>query len=358
MSISPPVASWFTVGADVPQPEFLAWAASVQTEVNAVSAWIAATGNVGASKLANNAVETAKIADGAVTRVKIADAAVNAAKLDSGAVVTTKLSDDAVTNAKLADMAALTLKGVTTAGSPQDLAFRDVSQNMRPADSELAFRRWPFVFTDFMDAGGVFVGSAVAGGNNSTAPPAASLNGDHPGAVTLNSVATANSGFRYSTSFSAFRIAGGEQFDAVFYTGTTFTNVLMRWGFHDANSSTDATDGAYFELNNSGAVVGKNSNNGTRTTSPTIATLAVNTYYHARVTVNPTATQATFEIFNDAGALLGTQTVVGNLPTGSGRETAASFIATNNTASAALLVTLDYLAAGVPGRTLARGATT
>jgi hypothetical protein len=218
-------------------------------------------------------------------------------------------------------------------------------------------RRTPVFWTDFMNKNtpqpGGFDGAAISAGGNGTG--ATVLDQNHPGQWLLVSSATANSGYR-CTSIADLRIGGGEVFDFVFRTMAAFTGTTLRAGFHDSTTSADAVDGCYFEFSGTGAIVGKTSSNSVRSTTATLATLAVNTWYHIRLTVNANATSVLFEVFNDAGVLQGSASLTTNIPTVAGRETAAGFVATNSGTVATQLITADYMS-WKSTRTLARGAT-
>ena len=159
-----------------------------------------------------------------------------------------------------------------------------------------------------------------------------------------------------ASSPTSILLGGGEQFDCVFKTPAAFTNITTRLGFHDCTTSTDAVDGCYIEIPTTGLAVGKTSSNSVRTTSATIATLAVNTWYHARIKLNATATAVDVTIFDDSGTQLGTVNITTNIPTASGRECGAGYIVTNAGVVATISGIIDYMAYGYQGRTLTRGA--
>ena len=188
-----------------------------------------------------------------------------------------------------------------------------------------------------------YIGSAVASGTNTTAPAAGVITPNHPGVILIRSSTTANSGYVYITGTAArMEIGGGEVYNFNFRTPASFTNTTWRAGYHTATNQTDATDGVYFELNGSGAIVGKTANNSTRTTSATITTLSDNTWYHGRIVVNDAKTEAVFTIFDDAGTSLGTQTITTNLPA-SGRRVGTGLVATNSGTTATDLINIDYM---------------
>jgi hypothetical protein len=214
-------------------------------------------------------------------------------------------------------------------------------------DHVSAFRRQPFWSWDYMVAGVAtanFSTTAVASG---TAAYVNELT-DHPGYMTITSSTTTNSGsysyYLASTTLHTFK--GGETYECIFQPKVASnTNTTIRMGFMDATTSTDAVDGAYIEIPaGSFAAVGKTANNSTRTTSTTIATLAVNTWYRAEILVNRAASSITFTIYDENGVSLGSQTNSANIPTGAGRAFGTGFIATNVGTTATLLAWLDYQA--------------
>ena len=206
-------------------------------------------------------------------------------------------------------------------------------------------RRMPTYATDFLVANTnqiPFVGTAVSAGALSAALPAA-LGANHPGVVLLRSASTANSGYRYTADVGPIRIGGGETFDLVFRTTAAFTNNTVRFGLLDTTGSADPFDGAYFELAATGVLVGKTASNQARSTTATLATLAPNTWYHARVAVAADATAVTFTLWDDAGGLLGTAQLTTNIPTAVNRECGAGVVATSAGTTAVDLIFLDYM---------------
>lgn len=206
-------------------------------------------------------------------------------------------------------------------------------------------RRSPMYFWDYHLAGVAtanFPNAAVASG---TMAFVNSLD-EHPGYMTITSSTTTNSGaqsFLFGSQAS-MNFQGGEVYECIWQPKVASnTATTTRLGFLDTITSTDAVDGAYFEVPaGSFAVVGKTSNNSTRTTSATIATIAVNTWYRFRINVNRNASSVTFSIYDANGALLGSQTNSANIPTAAGREFGAGFISTNSGTVATLLSWLDF----------------
>jgi len=210
-----------------------------------------------------------------------------------------------------------------------------------------AYRQKPIYSWDYMAAGVAtanFSTTAIGAGTAAYTNTAAG----HPGYMTTTSSATANSGhYSYYLNLNTLMyFQGGEVYEAIYQPKVASnTNTTTRIGFHDATTVTDAVDGAYFEIPpGSFAVVAKTANNSTRTTSSTIGTLTVDNWYKFRITVNSNATSILFEIYDNAGALVGSQTNTANIPTTSARLFGAGYISTNSGTSATLLGWLDYQA--------------
>ncbi|XVJ64615.1 MAG: hypothetical protein HEQ40_12315 [Lacibacter sp.] len=187
---------------------------------------------------------------------------------------------------------------------------------------------------------GQYIGFAISSGTNSNAPV---ISANHPGVVLMRSSTTANSGYSYLTgNVARIELAGGEVFNVVFRTTTSFTNTTMRAGYHNTSSSSLPTDGVYFEYAGNGNIVGKTANAAAYSTTSTITTLTTNTWYHARITINETKTQAVFTIYNESGTQLGSQTITSNFPV-SGRLFSTGIIVTNSGTTATDLLHIDYM---------------
>jgi Protein of unknown function (DUF2793) len=206
-------------------------------------------------------------------------------------------------------------------------------------------RHRPFFNTDFLNntstANPPFTGAAISAGTSSII--STSIDGNHPGVIRMTSSTTANSGYRWQTDLAALRIGGSEYFEIIFCP-RNFATSLCRFGFHDSSTNVDAVDGVYFETTTAGQLFGKTANNSVRSTSAAIATLALNTWYRARLIVNRDATAANFELYGANGVLLGTQSISTNIPTATGRETGVGVVGTNSGIVATSIVDIDYMA--------------
>lgn len=165
----------------------------------------------------------------------------------------------------------------------------------------------------------------------------------HPGCVVLTGVNT-GSGYSLLSAANGLRISGGEQYDVYFRTSSVaFTNITLRFGFHDTVTASDAVDGCYFEMATNGNLIGKTSSNSSRTSTATLATLSAATWYHGRITVNSDATSVNFAIFSESGSSLGSADVTTNIPTAAGRECGVGIVATSSLGSSLELVVLDRI---------------
>lgn len=209
------------------------------------------------------------------------------------------------------------------------------------------FRLTPFIYTDFLGAASADTGEAtyapwdvslISTGTQSKIAATA----NHPGILRFTSSTTTNSGGYCRTAVDSFLLGGGEVTEFVFRI-INLTTLTVRMGFIDTGTSADCTDGAYIEIPSTGAAVGKTSNNSVRTTSATIATLSINTWYRARIAVNRDATAVDFYIFDDNGNQLGAQQNTANIPTATGRETGHGYIATKSGTVAEACIEMDYM---------------
>ncbi len=208
-------------------------------------------------------------------------------------------------------------------------------------------RRQPIYNWDYMVAGVATANFPTTAISTGTATYILTEAG-HPGYMTTTSSTTTNSGNHsyYLGLQTNFFFQGGETYECIYQPKVASnTNTTTRFGFLDATTSADAVDGAYFEIPaGSFNVVGKTANNSTRTTSSTIATLSVNTWYRFKVTVNRASSSIKFEIFDANGVPLGSQSNTANIPTTSARAFGAGYISTNVGTVATLLGWLDYQA--------------
>jgi len=199
-------------------------------------------------------------------------------------------------------------------------------------------------YTEFITAATTasppFVGAAVSSGTS--AVNTTNQTSERAGVLRLTSSTTANGGYKWSTDVTTYRIHAGDVVECAI-APVNFSTTTFRAGFLDATTSADAVDGVYFEYNTSGALLLKTSKNSTRTTSSTITTLSLNTWYKLRITINSDATAAYGDVFDASGAFIAGISVNTNIPTAAGRECGIGVIATESTTTATAMVDLDYI---------------
>ena len=191
---------------------------------------------------------------------------------------------------------------------------------------------------------------AIAGGTTISAGSA-----NHPGIVTQRSHATnANSGAAWGIAPNALLLAGGESVEVVFRVDR-LTDVTAYLGFQDSFAVAAPTDGAFVKIPSTGALIGQTSAASVTSSTATIATVSIGTWYRALIEVNATATSVTFSLYSEAGALLGSASLTTNIPTVAGQETGVITTTTLAIAagSAVDLLSLDYVGVAID-RTLVR----
>lgn len=165
---------------------------------------------------------------------------------------------------------------------------------------------------------------------------------NRPGVARCTSSTTANSGVRCTTDVGQILLGGSEVFVAGLQI-LTLATVTLRIGFLDTQTSVDTTDGVYFEFNGTN-IVGKTSQNSTRSTTGTSFTPVISTWYTFKVELNSNATLATFTILNaDGTSVLFSATLATNIPTAVGRETGQGFVVTSSGTVAISLAQFDYI---------------
>src|SRR3990167_5563703 len=97
-------------------------------------------------------------------------------------------------------------------------------------------------------------GAALATGTTGSWP--GEIN--HPGITFLRSSSSANSGYRYTTSFDSFLISCGEQTELIFQAKTT-TNLAFRFGFFESGSIATPNFGAWIKIDGT-TLTGETSN--------------------------------------------------------------------------------------------------
>lgn len=153
---------------------------------------------------------------------------------------------------------------------------------------------------------------------------------DHPGLIECRSHATnANSGYYAMTREISFLLGGEEWTSCVIKFPTFHANTRVRFGWMDSLTEAIPFDGVWFELQYN-AIFGFSASNGSVSQTESICDIAENAWYRLEIELNSNATEATFRIYSEAGVLLGSERLLTNIPTGSGRLTGHGILAYNS----------------------------
>lgn len=164
---------------------------------------------------------------------------------------------------------------------------------------------------------------------------------NHPGIVSFNAVAAANSGYRIITNVSCVLLSGGESAQFIFKPITT-GNTIARMGFQDAFALVSPTDGTWIHLDGT-TLTGKTANNATESTTASSFTVTAGTWYRASVTLNAAGDSVEFSIVECSApsVVVWNDTLTVNIPTASGRETGHMAVVYNTAGRTASLLQLD-----------------
>jgi hypothetical protein len=169
---------------------------------------------------------------------------------------------------------------------------------------------------------------------------------NHPGIVALRDSTTANGGYRIFTDVAALLLAGGEKSVVTFQIRSVRAGVKSFIGFLDNATIADPTDCACLIITANGTVasiIARTRANNTATDSAIPFVPEINTWYTSVITVADGGGSALFQIFNDSGTMLWSDTL-SNIPTATGRETGFSVAAYESSVDAAAdIIHLDYM---------------
>lgn len=302
-----------------------------------------ATGAINARTIAAGAVGTSEVADGTIITDDISDGTLLLADLSSDSVDSTKAVTLSPTNL-VADGAA-TGQYLVWNATKWDSKYHVETWRTKPQLLyEATFLPAAIATVGFPTWSGAAISAGTFAAGTSTA--------SHPGVIAFSSSGTANSGNKVQSDITAFLIAGGECFSAIFQAQTT-TNVTIRFGFHDATTITAPVDGCW--INIAGTTLdGRTSSNSTTSTTSSSYTISATTWYRIEVVVNGDATSVAFACYNDSGTSLWSNTLATNIPTGAGRFCGSGGIWTESAGGSVGLVNLDWMAQWQSGRVLTR----
>ena len=267
---------------------------SVKIAADAVGASDIAADAVGASEIATDAVGASEIATGAVGTSEIADGSIAAPDIATDTITEYQIATDAVTTSEIADG---TVSGIDLAIAMSDAFLED--DLLQP--------------TSIRGMAQSLTGGSIV---------AASGDQNHPGIITLSTLAVATNSAAITSATNAVRFGGGAARLVVIFRVPTLSDATdtftVRVGFCDATNA-ESTDGAFVRYThgtNSGKFQFVTRNNNVETATDTNINVGVNTWYRVQIDVNAAGTSATCTIF---GVSVATNTT--NIPTAAGRET-------------------------------------
>jgi hypothetical protein len=92
-----------------------------------------------------------------------------------------------------------------------------------------------------------------------------------------------------------------------------------------------------------GVILGKCRSNSVESSTASTFTLTTGTWYRAKIVANSDASRVDFYLYSEAGALLWTDNLTTNIPTGAGREVGHMAGAFNTGTTATPLLWVDYM---------------
>lgn len=174
----------------------------------------------------------------------------------------------------------------------------------------------------------------------------------HPGQGRFAAAAlTANSGWLIRMAMtgnnSSLLLGGEEESTFIFSLPASNASTIIMLGFGDQSGAAEFVDGVYFRIDNL-TLIGKTSNNSTRSSTTGSITLTTATWYRATLQLNADATQVTFYLYDSSGNEIawsgGTNTLTTNIPTtrstGHGMKT---YNTDGTRVSATDLIDMDYM---------------
>jgi hypothetical protein len=234
----------------------------------------------------------------------------------------------------------LALSGASV--SAQVFPVRPASPGGLPTVSEV--RRQHVAYVDFDNGVFTTVGGAPyqCGAIGSGTAAYTTTIASRPGILAASSSASANSGYFCEVGqFDSFVVAGGEHFE-IAWKPLRFTTAAFFAGLQDSVSITAAVDGAWLAMDANGVLTGVTSSNSSTSTTASNFQLVLGTWYRGVVHVTSTSS-VTFSLYSEADALLWTDTLATNIPSGDTRGTGAGFRVYHTGSSALELADIDWI---------------
>ena len=202
------------------------------------------------------------------------------------------------------------------------------------------------ILTDFFSAGASmnppWLGAALSSGTGISQASQIPTGIQRTGWVALKSSGSANSGYRYMTDVDSILLAGGERIELNFIINSS-TNLKLRFGFQNSNTSAAPNYGVWFALNGT-TLTGETIDTSSAATTASNYTVSLYTVYRAEIILNEDAALATFTIYDANGDVLWTDTLATNIPIAEGEELGQGVIAYEAVAgTSVILVYLDRM---------------
>mgnify|MGYP001577786745 CR=1 FL=1 len=205
--------------------------------------------------------------------------------------------------------------------------------------------KYPFYFTEcFINASGAaldpFSGYGILSGTTVSVPGVE----NHPGVLALTGTGSVNSGYAIRTTVDAILPSGGEFVVAIF--SPVLNIATTRIGFFDTTTVAAPSDSACISFPGTLTAWGYTSSNSVAGTTTTSYTTTAGTFYKALVKYNNTASSVAFTLYDEAGAVLWTDSLSTNIGTVTGRELGVGILSVSPNATSDSCVKVDLLGLG------------
>lgn len=223
-----------------------------------------------------------------------------------------------------------------------------------PGDGGSALGQWDHWFENWFPnataaAYDLWTAAAISSGTIQAVTSGNLRRGYNPFGIALRSATTANSGYRFvtgSTSSDWFGVTARKFRARIATTDTISPTGMTRLGWIDTTTSTDSTDGAYFQI--AGDTLScKTALNASRTTHPTTLTLAAAQPHVLEIDVPADGASARFRVWEGVGAAPLLDVTVGTtIPTAAANAFGAGIVATDSGTAAVNVVIVHSLGIG------------
>jgi SO2946-like, C-terminal domain len=170
----------------------------------------------------------------------------------------------------------------------------------------------------------------------------------HPGVVRFSAAASGSSGYSFMTHVQQFYVVGGEWSELIFSIPSDLTLTIFRFGFQDSATSTSAVDHCIIKYVGGTGLNGSCRNNNAETTTAAGAVggavytgIVLNTWYRARIEIQPNGTDVQFRLYNMAGTVLWEPALMTVVPVG--RDMGHGVLAWRSDAAGGGVLDIDWM---------------